>query len=1109
MNRGDNFFISMHEDKCVGCNRCIRVCPVETANIAFQDEKGNIRVRLDATQCILCGACIDVCDHSARYINDDTERFFRDLAAGAPLSVVTAPSIQTNIPHWKNLFSWLRALGVSRIYDVSLGADICIWAHLRFLEREKRPLITQPCPTIVGYCERHRHKLLPYLSPVHSPMACAAVYMRGQGVTGKIASISPCIAKTDEHKETGLIDYNITFKELHAYLERNDVRLPEEESGFDHLPAGPGTLFPLPGGLRENLEFFTGRSLHVEKKEGGTVFKYLDQYAATDADCLPDVFDVLHCADGCLIGSAAKKEQNIFTLNKQMQAARARAADDMPRSLERLAEYDRSLRLEDYLRVYTAYPGKYRDVGDEEIERAFTAMGKNDAAARRFNCGACGSESCRGMARKIALGVNIPMNCVIVARDQAKQERERNAEYLVLVQSIGDNLLATEDENYDAQVKDSLRVLSETVGCSAVAIWRKQGEGEGCRRVNGWYGKNPGSIAIYGEWPEDWLDRLRRGERLLVNTRRDKPGLFPQQVTTLFIVPVHIRGEFWGFVDAISVEDRTFAEEEASLLEAAGILLVSGILERELNRSLVLAKEDALAGTRAKSDFLSRMSHEIRTPMNAIIGMTHMGASTGDVERKDYCLEKIGNASSHLLGVINDILDMSKIEADKFELSYVWFDFEKMLQNVANVVAFRMDEKGQEFKVDLDPRIPARLEGDDQRLAQVVTNLLSNAVKFTPAGGLIRLSARLLGREGERCAIRVEVSDSGIGIAEEAKERLFQSFEQAESGTARKFGGTGLGLAISRRIVELMGGKIWVESAPGEGASFFFEFEAEGGPEEEDILRLARVRPRILAVDDDPDARAFFAGLGEQFGVRCDTASGGEEALALLERNGEYDICFVDYKLPGTDGVSLSRIIRERQAKEPVIVLVSGLDRSDIERECKEAAISRFLAKPVFPSQVRDILAEYMGVKKAARSVRPDAANLAGFRVLLAEDLEINREIFIAMLDESGLAIEVAENGRIALEKFRADPESYHLILMDVQMPEMDGYEAASSIRALDVPRAGEIPIIAMTANVFREDIEKCLASGMNDHIGKPVDYLTLLEKLHLHLGAVEAPDAV
>ena len=1099
------FFICTDESKCVGCNRCMRVCPVETANVARQYADGSIKVSLDTSQCLLCGACIGVCDHEARNIADDTERFFADLASGKPLSVITAPSIQTNIPQWKRLFSWLRMIGVSCIYDVSMGADICIWAHLRLLEKEKRPIITQPCPTIVSYCERHKHELLPFLSPIHSPMACTAIYMREMGITGAIASLSPCIAKTYEHRETGLVQYNITFTQLYKYIEERGIVFPEEESGFDHRMTGPGELFPLPGGLQENLKFFAGDALHVEKMEGRSVFRYLNEYAGTDPNLLPDVFDVLHCANGCMIGSAAKKDQNIFNLSMQMRAARSRATRNIEGSRKRLQEYDRSLRLDDYLRVYTAVPKKYTAISEEKIEQAFLAMGKNDFAKRHFNCGACGSDSCYNMARKIALGVNIPTNCVITSREVAKLERERNAEYLALVQSMGENLFFSEDANVTIQVRESLRELCETVNCSALDIWRKESglSGENYTWVNGWSGDIHNSFAILAKWPRDWIEKLKSGEHIHINTKKEHPGLFPDVVTTLFIVPIHMRGEFWGFVDVISVEDRLFADEEASLLEAAGILLISGILERELNHSLVQAKEDALAGTRAKSDFLSRMSHEIRTPMNAIIGMTHMGALAVNAERKDYCLDRIHSASTHLLGIINDILDMSKIEADKFELSCVWFDFEKMLKNVANVISFKTGANQQEFSVHIDPRIPSTLKGDDQRLAQVITNLLSNAAKFTPTGGFIRLLVDLVRQEEALFVIRVTVSDSGIGIAEKDKERLFQSFEQAESGTSRKFGGTGLGLAISKRIVELMGGSMWIESTPGEGASFFFDFKVYGrGAVESPLLHL-KEKPEILAVNNDLATRKFFSEMATQFGVRWDTVSNGYEALALLEKNTTYDVCFIDYNLPDVDSFALAKKIRRMHQKNFMIVLVSGFDRSEIEKDSKFDDIDRFLAKPLFPSDIREILAENVSLKSPKASGQPEGilANFAGCRVLLVEDIDVNREIFISLLDGTGLEIDIAENGLIALEKFKKNPEAYHLILMDLQMPEMDGYAAAVAIRKHSHSRSREVPIVAMTANVFKEDIDHCLKCGMNDHIGKPLDFLALEALLEKYLG--------
>jgi len=392
---------------------------------------------------------------------------------------------------------------------------------------------------------------------------------------------------------------------------------------------------------------------------------------------------------------------------------------------------------------------------------------------------------------------------------------------------------------------------------------------------------------------------------------------------------------------------------------------------------LTNARIEAEDASLAKSDFLSNMSHEMRTPMNAIIGMTTIAQSSGELERKNYCLGKIESASVHLLGVINNILDMSKIEARKFELSKNEFSFEKMINTVIDIINFRLEEKGHTLNVTIDKNIPKTLISDDQRISQVLSNLLSNAVKFTPEGGIIYLYVDLLDEEDDNCSIRFEVTDTGIGISKEHQSRLFESFEQAESSISRKYGGTGLGLSISKNIIEMMGGSIWVHSEPGKGATFSF------------IINAKRGKGTI------PD------------------------------------------------------------------------DTSDVEKEGFE-----------------------MGLEGCFRNRR----------ILLAEDVEINREIVLAMLENTELIIDCAENGFLAYQLYRENPEQYEMIFMDIQMPEMDGITATRIIRTLDIPCAQQIPIVAMTANVFREDIEKYHAVGMNEHLGKPLNFPDVLRVLHKYL---------
>ena len=512
------------------------------------------------------------------------------------------------------------------------------------------------------------------------------------------------------------------------------------------------------------------------------------------------------------------------------------------------------------------------------------------------------------------------------------------------------------------------------------------------------------------------------------------------------------------------------------------------------NEELVVLREEAEVVSKAKADFLANMSHEMRTPMNAIIGMTSIGKTSNTLEKKDYAFEKIQDASNHLLGVINDVLDMSKIEANKLDLSPDNFNFEQMLQNTVNIVHFRIEERKQHFYVDLDDNIPQFLYGDDQRLSQVITNLLSNAVKFTPEEGTIRLKTVLISEENDVYRIKISVTDTGIGLDDEQKTRLFNSFEQAETGTSRKYGGTGLGLAISKRIVELMGGEIWVESELGAGASFIFTINLGRGTDErrrklDEGVDWSNIR--ILAVDDEPEILKFFKDFSEKLGIACDVAASGEEALDLLAEGHSYDINFIDWKLPGINGIELARRINEKKTHKSVVIIFSSTDWSIIEDDARDAGVDKFLPKPLFPSKIVDFINESLGFTepKDILDEEDEVFDFTGYNLLVAEDVDINREIVASLLESTNISIEFAVNGEEALQMFEADPEKYDLIFMDLQMPVMDGYEATRRIRALDLPRAKSVPIIAMTANVFREDIEMSLEAGMFGHIGKPIDF--------------------
>jgi CheY-like chemotaxis protein len=434
-----------------------------------------------------------------------------------------------------------------------------------------------------------------------------------------------------------------------------------------------------------------------------------------------------------------------------------------------------------------------------------------------------------------------------------------------------------------------------------------------------------------------------------------------------------------------------------------------------------------------------------------------------------------------------------------------------MLKKVAGVIVFKVEERKQDFYIYIDGGIPPLLVADEQRLAQVITNLLSNAVKFTPEGGRIGLEARLLGVENNICTLRIAVNDTGIGITEEQKKRLFHAFEQADSSISRKFGGTGLGLAISKRIVEMMGGQLVVDSEIDKGATFTFTVRAECGTGEAGGLEIAGGavrRPRLLLLDVDAISRDCFKDIVARFGLDCAVADNGDAAAALLKslekREDTVDICFVDWKIPGTDDFTLVRRIRAEHPDAVFVFIAPVSEWAHLEIKAKEAGVGAHLYKPFFPSSVISCINEYIGVdgqiERKTAGMRGQKDNFAGHRVLLAEDVDINREIIMELLRPTSLEFVCVGSGAEAVAVFSRPDIRFDLILMDVQMPEMDGYEATRRIREMELASGSRIPIVAMTANVFNEDVEKCLEAGMDAHLGKPINLNEVLGILRKYL---------
>ena len=571
---------------------------------------------------------------------------------------------------------------------------------------------------------------------------------------------------------------------------------------------------------------------------------------------------------------------------------------------------------------------------------------------------------------------------------EAQSELLRQDMLLKAVNQIASLLISGGAGDFEWIMRQSLAILGGVVSADRDFVWQNGSrDGESVStQIHEWCEKN-----FSGAWVPrtphrifmpNWQKRLRAGaivnHSLETAPMPERNCMETRGVASVLLIPILMNGNFWGIIGFDHcTEAHLFSESEQGILQSAGLLIAAAILRNEMTENLIHAKNAALQSAEAKSNFLANMSHEIRTPMNAIIGMTTIArGAEGDAEKISDCLAKIERASAHLLGIINDVLDMSKIDASKFALAENPFSFREMLRSVYDINIVKVRERGQTLEMRVDEHIRDAVIGDDLRISQVINNLLSNAVKFSPDGGRIVLEANLSETEGACSRIRVSVADNGIGIPEAQREKLFKAFEQIDATRARKFEGIGLGLAISKSLVEMMGGRMSVESEPGVGSTFRFEVT-----------------------------------------LRHDEAEKRHEAPQTL-----------------------------------------GLDPSD-------------------------------------------AYDFTGKRILLAEDIEINREIVSLFMEGTGVEIEYAENGWEACDKFAAAPERYNLIFMDVHMPVMDGFEATERIRASGAPNAATITIVAMTANAFAEDVERCKRVGMNDHIAKPVDRNVLMEKTYRNMG--------
>lgn len=791
--------IFTHEDMCVGCNKCNYKCPAIYANIAYSSN-GHNKIKVDNSKCINCGQCLKNCDHNARDYFDDTELFFNDLKKGEKISIIAAPSIKQNFADYKKLAGYLKSLGANIVYDVAFGADISVWGYLRILQEQKPDfLIAQPCPVIVNYIEKYRPELIEHLSPVQSPALCTAIYLKKyKSIQEKIAFLSPCVAKIGEINDSNAdnyVNYNVTYKKLKEYIENNKIDLEQyDQVEFDNAKPGLGSLFPMPGGLRENIEANLPGSWVVQVEGQHVVFDYLDELPdrIKDKRKIPLVIDILNCQYGCNQGTGVAEYLHVDDISAKMNKLKEESGSLFEvfneDGIEQFQLFDHELQLSDFLRSYTNKSElvKTQEPDEEAYEQIYILLHKMNEASRNINCNSCGYGSCKSFVKSVINNTNHPSNCLYYNQRELEIEKQQLADKHDEIYSMLEEIRALNEEIESNEFR--LKTIINRMIGALVTI-------NSAGKVSIY---NPAAKSIFG-YLQDELSEKELSD-ILPNV--DFMQLYNSQETNIAFETTGIRKDKVTFpVEVHYCKLMIDAKNKA-------LFIIHDISERKVVETM-------------KDEFVSMVSHELRTPITSIrasLGLLTRGEISSQPEKSKKLLDIANTSCVQLAHLLDDILDIQKIAAGKMDFNLEPVELISVLKKTVTATKPYAQQFGVTF--EFANSLPDVLVNvDESRLVQVVTNLLSNAAKFSPSGESVFIS--LDRNDG---MVRISVKDRGPGIPDEFKAKIFQKFAQADSSMTRKKSGTGLGLSICKAIVEYMGGKIGYNPNPDNvGTTFYFE----------------------------------------------------------------------------------------------------------------------------------------------------------------------------------------------------------------------------------------------------------------------------------------------